>query len=170
MTGPLTIFEGKRGIYKLFGDGSPPEIERFWQGQFHILDTMFKLYPVVGTAHAALNALTEIQSRHAFSADKIEAINVGLVDWAIPHGAAIIRPTDVISAQFSLAFGVGPHRCIGSNIARVQLRITVEEWLARLPEFWITTGAQVRAVNSEALVLETLPISWNPIGVNDTHA
>src|ERR1700694_41157 len=59
-----------------------------------------------------------------------------------------------------LAFGAGPHRCIGSNIARLQLRVTVEEWLRRIPEFHIPQGGAIRAVNSEALVLETLPLAW----------
>ncbi|MFP6850449.1 MAG: MmgE/PrpD family protein [Pseudomonas sp.] len=106
MTGPSTIFEGKRGIFKLFGDGRAPEIERFWQGRFHILDTMFKLYPAVGTVHAALNALSEIMREREFAPSDVESIRVGLAAWAIPHGAAIVRPTDSISAQFSLAFSL----------------------------------------------------------------
>lgn len=60
-----------------------------------------------------------------------------------------------------IAFGAGPHRCIGSNIARQQLRITYEEWLKRIPEFRIEPGAKVQAIASEALVLTTLPISWD---------
>jgi len=77
---------------------------------------------------------------------------------------AVERPLEVDigrSPNPHLAFGAGPHRCIGSNIARLQMRITLEEWLKRLPEFWIPEGGVVRAVNSEALVLETLPIAWS---------
>ena len=59
-----------------------------------------------------------------------------------------------------LAFGAGPHRCIGSNIARLQMRVTVEEWLRRIPEFHVPQGGVIRAVNSEALVLDTLPLAW----------
>lgn len=59
-----------------------------------------------------------------------------------------------------IAFGTGPHRCIGSNIARQQLRVTYEEWLKRIPDFHITAGAKVQAISSEALVLATLPLSW----------
>jgi cytochrome P450 len=62
-----------------------------------------------------------------------------------------------------IAFGAGPHRCIGSNIARQQLRVTYEEWLKRIPDFRIPQGAKVHAIASEALVLSTLPICWDPL-------
>jgi len=33
------------------------------------------------------------------------------------------------------AFGLGIHRCIGSNLARMELRVALEEWMARYPDF-----------------------------------
>lgn len=33
------------------------------------------------------------------------------------------------------AFGLGIHRCLGSNLARLELKVAVEEFLARFPEF-----------------------------------
>ncbi|WP_317929593.1 cytochrome P450 [Halioxenophilus sp. WMMB6] len=34
-----------------------------------------------------------------------------------------------------IAFGAGPHRCLGSHLARIELNILYEELMARLPEF-----------------------------------
>ncbi|MBR1089739.1 cytochrome P450 [Bradyrhizobium manausense] len=34
-----------------------------------------------------------------------------------------------------VAFGLGIHRCIGSNLARMEMRIALEEWLKRVPDF-----------------------------------
>jgi cytochrome P450 len=34
-----------------------------------------------------------------------------------------------------MAFGVGIHRCLGSNLARMELRVALEEWLRRIPRF-----------------------------------
>jgi cytochrome P450 len=33
------------------------------------------------------------------------------------------------------AFGLGIHRCLGSNLARMELRVAVEEWVKRYPDF-----------------------------------
>lgn len=33
------------------------------------------------------------------------------------------------------SFGLGIHRCLGSNLARMELRVALEEWLARWPDF-----------------------------------
>ena len=33
------------------------------------------------------------------------------------------------------AFGLGIHRCVGSHLARMELKVALEVWLARVPEF-----------------------------------
>ncbi|MBK9179759.1 MAG: cytochrome P450 [Acidimicrobiales bacterium] len=41
------------------------------------------------------------------------------------------------------AFGLGIHRCLGSNLARMELTVAVEEWLARFPDFELAEPAAV---------------------------
>ena len=33
------------------------------------------------------------------------------------------------------AFGLGIHRCVGSNLARMEMTVAIEEWLKRMPKF-----------------------------------
>ena len=41
------------------------------------------------------------------------------------------------------AFGLGIHRCVGSNLARMEITVALEEWLRRLPEFRLDPDARV---------------------------
>jgi cytochrome P450 len=41
------------------------------------------------------------------------------------------------------AFGLGVHRCIGSNLARMEITVALEEWLKRIPEFRLIDEADV---------------------------
>jgi cytochrome P450 len=42
-----------------------------------------------------------------------------------------------------VAFGAGIHRCAGSNLARMEMRVAVETWIERIPEFRLADGAEV---------------------------
>ena len=53
------------------------------------------------------------------------------------------------------AFGLGIHRCLGSNLARMELTVALKEWMARYPEFELSdpdavtwSGGQVRGPRS----------------------
>ena len=59
-----------------------------------------------------------------------------------------------------LTFGVGIHRCLGSNFARMQLNILLEEWLARIPEFWIAPGGHTTFQSGRANAVLELPLAW----------
>jgi cytochrome P450 len=41
------------------------------------------------------------------------------------------------------AFGLGIHRCLGSNLARMELRVAIEEWMKRYPEFTLLEPSRV---------------------------
>jgi cytochrome P450 len=59
------------------------------------------------------------------------------------------------------AFGDGPHRCPGSFLARMEIRVWLEEWLKRIPEFRIRTGARARTSSGPVNGVLCLPLSWN---------
>jgi cytochrome P450 len=42
------------------------------------------------------------------------------------------------------AFGLGIHRCVGSNLARMEMTAAIEEWLKRIPSFRLDPAGNVR--------------------------
>jgi cytochrome P450 len=57
------------------------------------------------------------------------------------------------------AFGLGRHRCLGSNLARMELRVALEEWLARYPDFELSDPAAVTWAGGQVRGPRTLPVS-----------
>lgn len=75
--------------------------------------------------------------------------------------AVFDRPDEVIldrAENRHLAFGLGIHRCAGSNLARMELRVAVEEWLARIPEFSVADGAAVTWAGGQVRGPRSLPV------------
>jgi cytochrome P450 len=60
---------------------------------------------------------------------------------------AVFRDADVVKLDREVnrhaAFGLGRHRCLGSSLARMELRIALQEWLARYPDFELADPAAV---------------------------
>jgi cytochrome P450 len=66
------------------------------------------------------------------------------------------------AASRHVAFGLGPHRCIGSGFARTNFRIVMEEVLTRIPEYSIDVAAAERyrtigVINGWVKLPATLP-------------
>ncbi len=116
LTGPSTIFEGKRGIFHVFSEGFDADPESFWQRDFHIRDTMFKLSPAVFTIHGSIQAALALREQHGIAATDIAKIEAEVAEITILHGAGIVHPEDMIGAQFSLAFSLGLAFSRGHNL------------------------------------------------------
>jgi cytochrome P450 len=59
-------------------------------------------------------------------------------------------------------FGGGPHRCIGSHLARIQLTAVIAEWLKQIPEFDLVPGYVPEITfPSSYFALKELPLTWD---------
>ena len=58
-----------------------------------------------------------------------------------------------------LAFGGGVHRCLGSHLARLELRVALEEWHARIPDYGLAPGT-VLEYSPGLRQIEHLPLVW----------
>jgi cytochrome P450 len=59
-----------------------------------------------------------------------------------------------------LAFGAGPHRCLGSHLARLELTIAMQEWHRRIPDYAIEPGETPR-YSPGIREVQYLPIVWD---------
>lgn len=63
-----------------------------------------------------------------------------------------------------LAFGSGAHRCLGSPLARLELRVALEEWLAVMPEFEVTDPDSIEWTGGTVRGPERVPFRVLPPG------
>lgn len=81
---------------------------------------------------------------------------------ADPHGEPGADTLDLRRRDIrNLAFGGGPHRCLGSNLARMELRTVVRTWHERIPEYALAPGAELTWNSSVIRGVDHLPLVWS---------
>jgi cytochrome P450 len=85
------------------------------------------------------------------------------------YGAANVDPAffdDPMDVRFDrennphIAFGGGVHRCLGSHLARRELRVTLREWHRRIPDYRIKPGHEQLEYPPGLRHVKDLTLSW----------
>lgn len=88
----------------------------------------------------------------------------------VSYGAANVDRTafgDSTDVRFDrqenrhIAFGGGVHRCLGSHLARRELRVTLREWHKRIPEYRIKAGHEDLEYPPGLRHVKDLILTWN---------
>jgi cytochrome P450 len=113
----------------------------------------------ISTTSRTVTADTEVAGVQMKAGDKV------IVPTGAPSfdAAEFVCPMDFDIARTPnrhFAFSYGPHRCIGSHLARRELVIAMEECLARLPPFRIAEGKTSTIVPGTLLGVDKLPLAW----------
>ena len=106
------------------------------------------------------------------------ACDTALGGVALRQGDLIVAPTalgnfpedggDWLAVDFDrprmvhATFGAGAHYCMGSSLARAEIRIFLEEWLKRIPDFAIAEGASLEVKVGATAMMPSLPLVWTP--------
>jgi cytochrome P450 len=83
------------------------------------------------------------------------------------HGLDERRWTDPLKVDFHRSssrhagFGDGPHRCPGAGLARMEMRVFLEEWLRRIPDFHIDPQRKPRCATGTTNAMVSLHLVWD---------
>jgi len=123
------------------------------------IEEFVRLFPPVFAVARVVKQPVEVAGEH---------LEVG--DWVLLNYAAASRDPEAISNATELdvhredvvhaAFGVGPHRCLGSHLARLELRVSVEEFLRRIPEFELKPGSEPEYECAQLRTMKNVQLVW----------
>jgi cytochrome P450 len=126
------------------------------------------------------SAVEELMRRHGVANNvRTATIDVELDGVTLRRGDYIVVPNclhglderqfpHALDVDFSRqpgqtgTFGWGPHHCAGANLARVEMRVLLEEWLARIPDFEVDPDAPVLEQTGTVNGVLQLPLRWTP--------
>jgi 2-methylcitrate dehydratase PrpD len=104
--GPRTVLEGEFGFLKVFcTKWDETELTRGLGEDFVVSSTVLKRYPCHATAHAAVRAVRDLQTKHGFKGSEVETITVTGTERMIERHN-ILEPADLMLAQYSIPFCV----------------------------------------------------------------
>jgi len=117
--------------------------------------------PVTGSVPRT--AITDVELPNGYRVREGSAI-------IVMYGAANVDPStcdDPFEVRFDrgknphLAFGGGIHRCLGSHLARRELRVALREWHRRIPEYRVKPGHENLEYSTMMRFVKDLTLIWS---------
>jgi hypothetical protein len=99
-------------------------------------------------AYSPVTMAREVVKETTISGCPVKAGNMVLLSFpAANRDPAVFPDADKVvidrKENRHAAFGLGIHRCVGSNLARMEMTVAIEEWLKRIPDFRLDPGGKV---------------------------
>ena len=122
-------------------------------------EEMLRRYAIVNPPRFATRDV-ELAGVTIKQGDKVHILtSLGTGDPDEFDGAEVMDFTRVRNPH--MAFGLGPHRCVGSHLARAEMIVGLEEVLQRLPNFRVATDEPLPAHAGPVFGLDRLPLEWD---------
>lgn len=121
-------------------------------------EEMFRRFPVVAEARMVAYDQT-------FRGTELKRGDMILIPTAM-HGLDAAHTADPLAVRLDRGnvahstFGGGPHRCAGMHLARLEVIITLEEWLRRIPAFSIKAGETPVYHAGTVAAVDNVPLVW----------
>jgi cytochrome P450 len=124
------------------------------------VEEFIRMYPLVMQAGREVQ---EAEDFHGLALEKGDVMWLGIAQ-ANRDPRRFPEPDKFIPGRKGvnqhLAFGAGPHRCLGMHLARLELIVVLKEWHERIPHYRIAPGAQLTERGGQ-LTMPSLPLEWD---------
>jgi len=124
------------------------------------VEEMFRRFPVIAEARM-------VASDQEYRGVTLKRGDMILIPTAL-HGLDESENADAMTLDIRrkrvahMTFGGGPHRCAGMHLARMEAIVTLEEWLKRIPEFHLATGASPTFRSGIIAAVDDIQLEWAP--------
>ncbi len=123
------------------------------------VEEMFRRFAVVSDARYVVADME-------FHGARLKAGDLILLPTAL-HGLDDSQHVDPMKVDLSRrnvadhsTFAQGPHRCAGMHLARLEVIVTLQEWLKRIPTFAMEQGATPIYHSGIVAAVENVPLVW----------
>lgn len=123
------------------------------------VEELFRRFPVVSEARMVAKDLS-------FDGVELKRGDMVLLPTTL-HGLDETENPDPWELNFArralshTTFGGGPHRCAGMHLARLEVTITLQEWLKRIPEFRLRSDSQPVYQSGIIAAVQNVPLVWS---------
>jgi cytochrome P450 len=124
----------------------------------HAVEELLRAYPIVQTGRKATRDV-EFHGCPVRAGDMV-AFPLGMAgrdDRVYPNA----KQVDLDRATTRhISFGAGPHRCLGSHLARQELTVALQEWHKLIPDYHVADPGRIVEHSGGVYSLEALPLAW----------
>ncbi|HEX5616739.1 MAG TPA: cytochrome P450 [Acidimicrobiia bacterium] len=165
----LLIIAGNETTTKLIGNALlalqrfPAERAKLLADPARIPDAIEEVLRFDGSTQVMARTLTTDVTRHDITMPAGD--KVLLLIGSANHDETVFDRPDVFDIdrdkQLHLGFGHGIHVCLGAALARLEMRVSLEEILARMPDYVIDEDRLVRVHSGNVRGFAHMPIAWS---------
>jgi cytochrome P450 len=125
-------------------------------------DEFLRYFSVNRTLSRTVTRDVELGGQHLRKNDRV------IISWlAANHDEREFRQAEEVildrAPNRHVAFGLGPHRCIGSHLARVMSEVMIKAVLDRIPDYEVDHSGVYQYMGNPAMTgLGTLPVTFSP--------
>jgi cytochrome P450 len=122
------------------------------------VEEFFRVFPSVAANGARATRDVRFHGVDIKAGDRV----VTVLSLANQDSAVFDHPTELDfdrNVTRHLAFSAGSHRCLGSHLARHELRVGLSEWHAAIPDYQVTPGTKI-TYSGGVFAIRNLPLEW----------